>query len=989
MIPGRRSPVDPGSPGVRRHPAGSPAISEPVLEPGGIRRPGRAPVHLLRRDHDQLHAGGRSPCGRHDGRGRQRTTAIQEDPVGGMSVRSQGRVIRDNKGMRDGLDEDRSSGSPHFTGPPKDPYKSSVEPHVDSSLHSVESPWTSHEQLRAFVRYSLSQLRNRNEHHRFEHLCEALARQRITPNILVGSGPVSSGGDQGRDFETFRAYTHGHVRDLGTKIGLRDNDTIVFCCTVGQSNVPKKIESDLKKLAAGKSDVDIIVYFSEQDVPVATRHKLITKARTEHGIRLEILDGQTLTALLCDRDTFWIAVEFLDVPVHLAPEEPGPEWYSTSRARWLGRKVPAATGGDVIELSACARFATFNEAFRGDVSLWLDRLIPLLRDDVDPILRRRVRYEIIVATYRGLGDLRPADNLVRLALSDATLSTSAEELDSAEILHQYAQGAWLYDVTSLSADELAAFGERLEQQLVFLLGSTTVLDRRCRLLVLIGRVRLRMDLHALAARMFQRGKVKPPPPMTDQEWERLLHHLPTQRSALPDVVDADGAMMAWLEAAKILKKAPLFPIQAFAESAAVRAPYLSSDPRWPEFVAQLDSQVAAAVGRQAVASLARSRSMSLLMAGIPFAALNELHRAREALMQGDTRYQGAEALLDAARVYEDLGLLYAAKHYALAAGAVTGDPDSDGDKLGHPIVATGLIAAAHSDFMAGNWFSLLAWLPHIFSAHVDLREAADEPGQWPDLVQILACVHVVTKVVDRLGDARLKSWLNSRLEAMGVDSNELANTDMNVLLSASGNDVGVTSITTQLGQAPFADTGSTRMIRFEARGLRWRIRTRNTFDDVRAAERLAAAIQIIMAALENDDLVLVESTLEVRVKTVRPRQNGAAVARYPKATGRAPDGAHRWEAVLTRDLGPYSVDFHAATSEVVGVAMTILLSMSLLPWDSLEIVIERLGKEGTLIRAVFPHIRYDRAYAVLSPEDFAEQDGCLFSEGVSLRWGCC
>jgi hypothetical protein len=79
MIPGRRSPVDPGSPGVRRHPAGSPAISPPVLEPGGIRRPGRAPVHLLRRDHDQLHAGGRSPCGRHDGRGRQRTTAIQED----------------------------------------------------------------------------------------------------------------------------------------------------------------------------------------------------------------------------------------------------------------------------------------------------------------------------------------------------------------------------------------------------------------------------------------------------------------------------------------------------------------------------------------------------------------------------------------------------------------------------------------------------------------------------------------------------------------------------------------------------------------------------------------------------------------------------------------------------------------------------------------------------------------------------------------------
>ena len=67
------------------------------------------------------------------------------------------------------------------------------------------------------------------------------------------------------------------------------------------------------------------------------------------------------------------------------------------------------------------------------------------------------------------------------------------------------------------------------------------------------------------------------------------------------------------------------------------------------------------------------------------------------------------------------------------------------------------------------------------------------------------------------------------------------------------------------------------MIRFTARGLHWRIRTRNTFDDVRAAERLAAAIQIIMAALGNDDLVLVETTVEVRVRTVRPRQHGAVV----------------------------------------------------------------------------------------------------------------
>ena len=89
MIPGSRPPPDPGSPGVRRHPAGSPAIPEPG--PRARRHPGvpaGLPFTPLRRDpRSTPPPGGRSPCGRHDGRGRQRTTAIQEDPVGGMSAR--------------------------------------------------------------------------------------------------------------------------------------------------------------------------------------------------------------------------------------------------------------------------------------------------------------------------------------------------------------------------------------------------------------------------------------------------------------------------------------------------------------------------------------------------------------------------------------------------------------------------------------------------------------------------------------------------------------------------------------------------------------------------------------------------------------------------------------------------------------------------------------------------------------------------------------
>ena len=776
---------------------------------------------------------------------------------------------------------------------------------VDRRPPAVEPPWTGHEQLRAFVRYSLSQLRNRNEHHRFEHLCEALARQRITPNILVASGPVSSGGDQGRDFETFRGYTHGHVRNLGVEIGIRDSDTIVFCCTVGQANLLKKIESDIAKLTSDGPGVDVVVYFCEQDVSAAMRHKLVEKAQAEQGVRLEILDGQTLTALLCDRDTFWIAAEFLDIPVHMIPEDAGPEWYASSRIRWLARTAHASTGGDAIELTACLRFATFNEAFRGDISMWLQRLVPLLRDDVDPILRRRARYETAVATYRGLGDLRPADDLVRIALREAAFSASAEELDSAVTLHQWAQGAWLYAATNLSADELESFGKQLEQQLVRLFGSATTPDLQCRLLALLGRARFRMDLQSLAARGVQRGRVKLPTPMQEEELEKLLSHLPAKRWDLLDMVDADGAITAWSDAARKLKDTRLFPVQAFAEIVALYAAYLMHDPGWPGLVAQLDSHVATAAGRQAAARLARSRSASLLAAGMPFAALNELHRARASLVAGDTRYEGAEALLDAADVYRDLGLLYAAKHYALAAGAVSAQENEQDS----PIVATSLILAAHCDFLACNWFSLMTWLPSALEAHMDLREAANELGRWDDLAQLLSCVGVVAKFVHQLNDSALTGWLDRKLAAVGVDLAELSSVDLTSLPAEDSHNEISNFATSQLGQGPFADAGPTRVIRFAIRGLRWRIRARNTFDEVRAAERLAAAVQIIMAALADDDLVLVEATIEVKVRTSRPLKGGSTANRPPKPTGHASDGAHRWEVHLPATSGHIASTF--------------------------------------------------------------------------------
>jgi hypothetical protein len=63
------------------------------------------------------------------------------------------------------------------------------------------------------------------------------------------------------------------------------------------------------------------------------------------------------------------------------------------------------------------------------------------------------------------------------------------------------------------------------------------------------------------------------------------------------------------------------------------------------------------------------------------------------------------------------------------------------------------------------------------------------------------------------------------------------------------------------------------------KGVRCRIVAKKTFADVRAAERFAAATQTLIAALGEEDLILVESTIEVRLKTAPPGKGQGAARR--------------------------------------------------------------------------------------------------------------
>lgn len=100
------------------------------------------------------------------------------------------------------------------------------------------------------VRFALSHLPARNAHHEFEQMCRHLTKRFICSNVLPATGPVSAGGDQGRDFETFRTYLREELGPHGAFLGLVREGPIAFICTLQADDVPTKISSDVATVCA-------------------------------------------------------------------------------------------------------------------------------------------------------------------------------------------------------------------------------------------------------------------------------------------------------------------------------------------------------------------------------------------------------------------------------------------------------------------------------------------------------------------------------------------------------------------------------------------------------------------------------------------------------------------------------------------------------------------------------------------------------------------
>ena len=451
------------------------------------------------------------------------------------------------------------------------------------------------------ISFALSELPSENAAHRFEDVCRQVARARLAPNILPATGPVGAGGDQGRDFETYRTYLATQLGRHGGFAGRVPQGAVAFACTLQQDRLPAKVREDVSKICGGGVPVEAVYCFLAVPMSVGTRHQLQRELQEAHGVHVEILDRKWLAEELADPELFWIAEEYLSLPAALAPARPAvpgaqeglPAWYVADRDRWRGRGAAHPTLGELLDLRDGLRHATFHGQARADLPFWLSLMEPLCGAHGRAV-RQRARYETAVAQMRGLKDLRPADGHVADFFAETGDEDDPARLSDAGVLLTYASVAFSYAQSDLKLEQLQTWSKMLRARVEQLLDDGPPPVRRARLLDVLGQLCLARNPGSLgrAAEPMELPEVAE---IVDEEGRPLR---PIRSPAAPErfFVDVPRGLQAWGELAASLPDLPLFPVDGMARSLELLSPLLVDQDGWSAIVAAVDAAVARAVG---------------------------------------------------------------------------------------------------------------------------------------------------------------------------------------------------------------------------------------------------------------------------------------------------------------------------------------------------------------------------------------------------------
>ena len=778
--------------------------------------------------------------------------------------------------------------------------------------------------LAVLIRFGLNQLSSRNAHHEFEHLCRHLARNRICSNIIPATGPVSSGGDQGRDFETFRSHLESSELNTSSFIGKISKGPIAFACTI-QAHSPKKplktkIAKDIETISKSGVKVHEIHYFAAEDLPVAKRHELQSWCKKEKLIDLEIYDGQAISEMLCDRDIFWIASEFLAVPSQLYSNENSPANanYESIKDNWSSKEIDNTSFSQFQELRHILRHATWDESVKQDLPFWIELTERYVSNDYSRILKRLATYEVAVSRLRGLGTLEGYEDRLANYFDGYKPVKSIGQLDDTVTLLSYCVTAQLMNLVHFDLDSISRWHNSLIEYVDNELISEQFESNKAYLLQIRGM----LSLHNVTS-----NDIK---------------------------VDKFGPMDWYVKLVDLLPEAKLFPVERFADCITRVCKYLNEHPMYEYIAEKTDQELQDRLGGFAVAKKSQERAFALYEDEKPIKAIKEIHRAKINWFSAETLSSSVRSLLILARWYSNLGLNIAGKYHALAACYICTHNDNLDLK---PLSVEAAIEASHCDYSIGasaGFFDLVHLAKHLHTVFDVPMELEEESSLEAVILHTAVTVHF-----SKMLGSPAAELLEKRAMYLGLGKEYQSCLDaIEETYENYSRDDLLEIISDQLQGIPTSDLGPLRFITWHALGTEWNVEWQNTYKSNMFAEEFIATLQIVQSELAGKDLSIPSVQIKFLFKV--------SSVQKPEFTPIRSENTLAWELIWPENH--LNLDKEIAFGHTLSAVVVALGSASLADENDLILLVEDLFKGGTASRMVVAR-SYGSLYSSLIDEN--------------------
>lgn len=781
-------------------------------------------------------------------------------------------------------------------------------------------------QLVAQIRFAISQLAARNAHHEFEHVCRELARVRICGNILPATGPVSAGGDQSRDFETFRSYLDNSDLAYRSFVGRISNGPIAFACSIQRDDLSTKIRSDVNNIMRSGTRVIGIHYFLAENLAISKRHVLQAWANNDHEVHLEIYDANAISELLAESDIFWIAVHYLNIPAESYPTEElkdNPAWYHELLQHWRNNEGENATSADFYDFKRAIRAATYKENLKPDLPFWLKRIATFEDDQWPVVLRRKACYEISVAMLRGQGSMIGREQCLRNYFSFVPSLELPADLEDATVLAAFCIGAEIKNATQLNKLEIIRFQRMIIERLNVLLERESSPNLRC-------------------CYLQTRGYAE-------------LHNCAEQITTCP--LNLDPVFENWNMVADEAHRAPLFPLERFSNLLTQFAEIAGTDSRFRLLTTRVDSLVSARVGGIIAAEIIRDRALVFYDKGHILRAIDELHRVKISWFRDESLHGCCLSLLMLSQWYLQLGLTFAGKYYAFASVQLAFQSPHDSLKRFLP---RGIVAASDCAYQQGCWFDFMTLVEVGMFSRTFVSSTYRGSGSDNDFQRALYHCIMIELAAERF-DKGIAAVVRSRRTKWGIEEwfNELV-PEARVIWSQL-NDEEYWCRLQELSARPFSDTGQRRVVNWHQLGLLWSIEWDNTYASTVKAEQFIALLQILLSVMSTTDFCLPQSDVIIEFCLVDDIVKPVAQI---MPSNKSRHWQVKWPSAVVLD-NPQ--DIFTPMHEALAVATTIIFDLSFLPRASFANSVDQLFKDGLETKVCFVR-SFESLYRALVPE---------------------